>query len=58
MPYPRVSSSEHTDTSSCSRKIYIRGSRDDLRVGMCEIEQDDTPISDGVEKNPPITDYV
>jgi phosphomethylpyrimidine synthase len=50
-------SSEITQPFPRSRKIYVRGSRDDLRVGMREIEQDDTPTSDGVEKNPPITVY-
>ena len=50
-------SSEITQPFPRSRKIYIQGSREDLRVGMREIEQDDTPTSDGVEKNPPITVY-
>ncbi len=50
-------SSEITKPFPRSRKIHIRGSRDDIRVGMREIEQDDTPTSNGVEKNPPITVY-
>ena len=37
-----------------SRKIYITGSRPDIRVPMREISQDDTPTAFGGEKNPPI----
>jgi phosphomethylpyrimidine synthase len=40
-----------------SRKIYVEGSRDDIRVGMREITQADTPASFGAEHNPPITIY-
>jgi len=40
-----------------SRKVYVQGSRADLRVGMREIQQADTPASFGAEKNPPITVY-
>jgi len=40
-----------------SRKIYVEGSRPDLRVGMREILQADTPASLGAETNPPITVY-
>jgi len=40
-----------------SRKIYVQGSRCDLRVPMREIMQADTPASFGVEKNPPISVY-
>jgi phosphomethylpyrimidine synthase len=40
-----------------SKKIYVTGSRPDLRVPMREIHQADTPASFGVEKNPPITVY-
>ncbi|HYW03241.1 MAG TPA: phosphomethylpyrimidine synthase ThiC [Gammaproteobacteria bacterium] len=40
-----------------SRKIHVRGSRPDLRVGMREVTQSDTPGTFGVEKNPPITLY-
>jgi len=40
-----------------SRKIYVEGSRPDLRVPMREISQSDTPASFGAEKNPPITVY-
>ena len=40
-----------------SRKIYVQGSRPDLRVGMREVVQSDTPASFGAEPNPPIPVY-
>src|SRR5690606_41333414 len=40
-----------------SRKIYVEGSRPDLRVPMRLIEQSPTPASSGVEANPPIPVY-
>jgi phosphomethylpyrimidine synthase len=40
-----------------SRKIYVEGSRPDIRVPMREITQADTPASFGREKNPPIYAY-
>ena len=44
-----------------SRKIYVHGSRDDIRVPMREISQADTQlamsISGATEKNPPIFVY-
>jgi len=40
-----------------SAKIYVEGSRPDIRVPMRQVRQDDTPASFGVEKNPPITVY-
>src|SRR6185503_5180959 len=40
-----------------SRKVYVTGSRPDLRVPMREISQSDTPASFGAEKNPPIFVY-
>lgn len=40
-----------------SRKIYVTGSRPDLRVPMREITQSDTPASMGAEANPPIYVY-
>jgi phosphomethylpyrimidine synthase len=40
-----------------SRKIYIEGSRPDIRVPMREIAQSDTPASFGAEANPPIFVY-
>ena len=40
-----------------SRKVYVAGSRPDVRVPMREIAQADTPASLGVEKNPAIYVY-
>ncbi len=40
-----------------SRKIYVQGSRPDLRVPMREISQAETPASMGAEINPPIYVY-
>ena len=40
-----------------SRKIYVEGSRPDIRVPMREILLSDTQLNDGVEKNPPVTVY-
>ncbi len=40
-----------------SRKIYVQGSRPDIRVPMREISQTDTGGIFGVEKNPPIPVY-
>ena len=40
-----------------SRKVYVTGSRADLRVPMREIVQSDTPASMGVEKNPALYVY-
>ncbi len=40
-----------------SQKIYVSGSRADLRVPFRRIEQDDTPSMMGAEKNPPIFVY-
>ncbi|MDI3513136.1 MAG: phosphomethylpyrimidine synthase [Rhodocyclaceae bacterium] len=40
-----------------SRKIYVEGSRPDIRVPMREISQSDTPASFGAEQNPPIFVY-
>ena len=40
-----------------SRKIYVEGSRADIRVPMREIAQSDTPASFGLEKNPPLVVY-
>ncbi len=38
-------------------KVYVQGSRDDIRVPMREISQSDTTASFGVEHNPPVTIY-
>jgi len=42
-----------------SQKIYVTGSRDDIRVPMREIKQTPTPINEGAatQPNPPITVY-
>jgi phosphomethylpyrimidine synthase len=40
-----------------SRKIYVTGSRPDIRVPMREIAQSATPTADGAEENPPIYVY-
>ncbi|MBI4754445.1 MAG: phosphomethylpyrimidine synthase ThiC [Betaproteobacteria bacterium] len=40
-----------------SRKIYVEGSRPDIRVPMREISQSDTPVAMGAEPNPPIFVY-
>ena len=40
-----------------SRKVYVTGSRPDLRVPMREVSQADTPASFGAEKNPPVFVY-
>ncbi|MUV12772.1 phosphomethylpyrimidine synthase ThiC [Noviluteimonas gilva] len=40
-----------------SRKIFVGGSRDDVRVPMREIAQQRTPTLFGGEDNPPITVY-
>lgn len=40
-----------------SVKVYVQGSRDDIKVPMREIHLDDTAASFGAEKNPPIPVY-
>ena len=40
-----------------SRKVYVQGSRPDIRVGMREIDQHPTSASFGFEENPPIPVY-
>ncbi|MDP2154944.1 MAG: phosphomethylpyrimidine synthase ThiC, partial [Sulfuricella sp.] len=40
-----------------SRKVYVQGSRPDIRVPMREISLADTPASMGAEKNPPVYVY-
>ena len=40
-----------------SRKIYVEGTRPDIRVPMREILLSDTQLNDGVEKNSPVTVY-
>ena len=40
-----------------SQKIYVEGSRPDIRVPMREITLSDTQLNDGVEKNAPLVVY-
>ncbi len=40
-----------------SRKVFVTGSRPDIRVPMREVRQADTPTSFGGESNPPIYIY-
>jgi len=40
-----------------SRKVYVEGSRPDIRVGMRMVDQDETAASFGAEINPPIPVY-
>lgn len=41
-----------------SRKVYVSGSRSDIRVPMREIRQDPTPLANGeLEQNPPLSVY-
>ena len=50
-------SEQITQPISGSKKIYIEGSRPDIRVPMREIDVSDTTTEQGVEKNMPITVY-
>jgi len=57
-----INATAHVDQAAVqplpnSRKVYVEGSRPDLRVPMREISQSDTPASFGAEKNPPIMVY-
>ncbi|MGQ9684860.1 MAG: phosphomethylpyrimidine synthase ThiC [Thiobacillaceae bacterium] len=57
-----LSATAHVDEAAIqplpnSRKVYIQGSRPDIRVPMREIRQSDTHTAHGVEKNPPIYVY-
>jgi phosphomethylpyrimidine synthase len=40
-----------------SRKVYVTGSRPDIRVPMREVSQSDTPASFGADRNPAIYVY-
>jgi phosphomethylpyrimidine synthase len=40
-----------------SRKIYVQGSRSDIRVGMREVRQTSTRAAAGLEENPPVYLY-
>jgi phosphomethylpyrimidine synthase len=50
-------SSVRIDSYPASEKIYIPGSREDMRVPMRKINLSDTPAHLGAEKNPPIYVY-
>ena len=50
-------SEQITQPISGSKKIYVEGSRPDIRVPMREISVTDTITEQGVEKNMPITVY-
>ena len=50
-------SSEVTQPFPASTKVYVSGSRPDIRVGMREVSQQDTPAMFGAEKNPPVMVY-
>jgi len=50
-------SEEVTRPLSGSKKIYVQGSRADIRVPMREISVTDTQLQSGVEKNPAIRVY-
>ncbi len=50
-------SEEATGPFPNARKIYVSGSRADIRVPMREIAQSDTSASFGMQKNPSITVY-
>ena len=50
-------SAEATRPFPGARKIYVQGSRPDLRVGMREVRQTPTRGSGGAEENPPIYIY-
>ncbi|HXZ54251.1 MAG TPA: phosphomethylpyrimidine synthase ThiC [Burkholderiales bacterium] len=57
-----IAATAHVDDAAVrplpnSRKVYVAGSRPDVRVPMREIAQSDTPASFGAEKNPPILVY-
>jgi phosphomethylpyrimidine synthase len=57
-----LSQTAHVDEAAVqpfanSRKVYVHGSRPDIRVPMREISLSDTPASMGAEKNPPVYVY-
>ncbi len=59
---PFLAETAHVDEAAIqplphSRKVYVQGSRPDIRVPMREISQADTPTQFGGEKNPPIFVY-
>ncbi|MES2771286.1 MAG: phosphomethylpyrimidine synthase ThiC [Pseudomonadota bacterium] len=57
-----IAANAHVDAAAVkplpnSQKIYVPGSRPDLRVPMREISQSDTPTEMGGEQNPPVYVY-
>jgi phosphomethylpyrimidine synthase len=57
-----IAATAHVDDAAVqplpnSRKVYVQGSRPDIRVPMREISQSDTPASFGAERNPPVYVY-
>ncbi|HVA54331.1 MAG TPA: phosphomethylpyrimidine synthase ThiC [Gammaproteobacteria bacterium] len=50
-------SEEATRPYPNSRKLFVPGSRPDVRVGMREVQQSDTSALHGAETNPPIPIY-
>ena len=42
---------------AASEKVYVEGSRPDIRVPMRKISQSDTPTGHGAESNPPVHVY-
>jgi phosphomethylpyrimidine synthase len=46
-----------TEPFAKSRKVYVEGSRPDIRVPFREISLSDTPSAFGAEKNPPVVVY-
>ena len=57
-----LAASAHVDDAAIqplprSRKVYLPGSRPDLRVPVREISQTDTPAAFGAEANPPLCVY-
>ncbi len=61
-PTPFLSQTARVDEAAVqpfanSRKVYVQGSRPDIRVPMREISLSDTPAEMGAEKNPPVYVY-
>jgi phosphomethylpyrimidine synthase len=57
-----IAATAHVDAAAVqplpnSRKVYVQGSRPDIRVPMRAISQSDTSASFGAEKNPPVYVY-
>ncbi|HEY5719140.1 MAG TPA: phosphomethylpyrimidine synthase ThiC [Gammaproteobacteria bacterium] len=48
---------EVTRPFPASRKVYVTGSRPDLRVPMREVRQSPTPTREGMQPNPPVYVY-